>query len=211
MDEGNGLHFMRARYYDEANGRFLQEDPVYNQNLYLYAENNPMMGIDPNGLYANSTQPIINDDNSSYPWWYNATNWGWDDDPKTLKTIETVGLGLSLGLAVAPAIAALPVVGASAATLSTLGGGAAIATGINEIPTVAKMFSGELTSKDAIIESVTLAGSALGDIKTKNIKGTKGIVTAIGKSIGKAIDLADKLKSGLKIITNTASIVKRKK
>ncbi len=54
MDEGNGLYFMRARYYDAASGRFLTEDPVWDLNLYGYAGNNPVMNIDPEGkLYSN--------------------------------------------------------------------------------------------------------------------------------------------------------------
>lgn len=49
MYEDNGLSFMRARYYDPEIGRFLSEDPIWNTNLYPYAENNPIMGVDPNG------------------------------------------------------------------------------------------------------------------------------------------------------------------
>ncbi len=49
MDEGNGLYFMRARYYDPILGRFTSEDPVWQINLYTYAENNPTMLSDPEG------------------------------------------------------------------------------------------------------------------------------------------------------------------
>ncbi|MCB0518458.1 MAG: hypothetical protein KDD27_05950, partial [Saprospiraceae bacterium] len=47
--EGTGLYHMRARYYDAATGRYLSEDPVWNTNLYGYAENNPIVSIDPKG------------------------------------------------------------------------------------------------------------------------------------------------------------------
>ncbi len=50
MDEGNGLSFMRARYYDQGLGRFLSEDPVWNTNLYFYISGNPYGGIDPHGM-----------------------------------------------------------------------------------------------------------------------------------------------------------------
>jgi len=54
MGEGNGLAFMRARYYSPGEGRFLSRDPVGVQiqktNLYAYAENNPISLVDPTGL-----------------------------------------------------------------------------------------------------------------------------------------------------------------
>ena len=43
--------YLRARYYDFAQGRFTQEDPIRDgYNWYAYCENNPIMFVDPNGL-----------------------------------------------------------------------------------------------------------------------------------------------------------------
>jgi RHS repeat-associated protein len=49
-DPETGLYYYRARYYDPKIGRFLQEDPVWDVNLYPYVGNNPLNWVDPWGL-----------------------------------------------------------------------------------------------------------------------------------------------------------------
>ena len=57
MDEGNGLIFMRARYYDANTGKFTSPDPIGinggDFNFYRYVDNNPLSYIDPIGLHKN--------------------------------------------------------------------------------------------------------------------------------------------------------------
>jgi RHS repeat-associated protein len=53
MEEGNGLTFMRARYYEAGVGRFISEDPLGTLggvNLSAYAQNSPVGYVDPLGL-----------------------------------------------------------------------------------------------------------------------------------------------------------------
>jgi RHS repeat-associated protein len=56
MTESNGFYYMKARYYDPTVGRFISEDPIgFNggdTNLMAYVGNNPVTGIDPEGLCA---------------------------------------------------------------------------------------------------------------------------------------------------------------
>ena len=53
-DDATGLVFMRNRYYDAEQGRFVQKDPMgyaaTDENFYRYCGNNTMSAIDPRGL-----------------------------------------------------------------------------------------------------------------------------------------------------------------
>jgi len=49
-DTGTGLYYFGARYYDPVVGRFISQDPArQGSNWYVYAENNPIKYVDPNG------------------------------------------------------------------------------------------------------------------------------------------------------------------
>jgi RHS repeat-associated protein len=78
----SGLLYLRARYYDPAQGRFFQMDPSrLGQNPYRYSYSNPLNYTDPSGLRANcgwwgpcpagdtssSTSPIIINLNITFP------------------------------------------------------------------------------------------------------------------------------------------------
>jgi RHS repeat-associated protein len=57
LDGSTGLQYLRARYYDTANGRFIGRDPLsgvvglpISQNRYSYVLDNPTNLLDPSGL-----------------------------------------------------------------------------------------------------------------------------------------------------------------
>ena len=56
MEDTPDLIFMRARYYDPIIGRFLSEDPVWNENLYSYGGEEPIGNIDADGRKEKSLQ-----------------------------------------------------------------------------------------------------------------------------------------------------------
>jgi len=55
FDPETNLHFYRARYYDQAIGRFTSEDPARfagdGTNFYAYVKNEPVGNFDPKGLH----------------------------------------------------------------------------------------------------------------------------------------------------------------
>ena len=64
LDPGTNLYFLRARYYDDALGRFVTKDPLngiavkpLTTNRFIYSLNNPITLSDPSGLAPDSNQP----------------------------------------------------------------------------------------------------------------------------------------------------------
>jgi RHS repeat-associated protein len=64
--EENGLYFMRARYYDAEQGRFVSQDPIRlasgDPNMYRYVGNEPVKLADPSGLVAPRSPLCQNDE-----------------------------------------------------------------------------------------------------------------------------------------------------
>ena len=46
------LYYLRARYYDQETGRFLSRDPARAGHPYVYVGNNPLIYVDPYGLFG---------------------------------------------------------------------------------------------------------------------------------------------------------------
>lgn len=54
-DDGNGLFYYRARYYDPVLKRFVSEDPIALEagpNFYTYVDGDPVSVIDPEGYFG---------------------------------------------------------------------------------------------------------------------------------------------------------------
>lgn len=133
MEEGWGLYYMRARYYDSFVGKFLSEDPLGfgggDWNTYAYAGGNPVMNVDPGGEFYSGF-------NSSCGTYAGSTNMGIDSssapcdissyDPPLTKTEAIVGIGiigLSFGVMAigATGIEATPIAATAVGTTGTAG------------------------------------------------------------------------------------------
>ena len=88
FDEGNGLYYMRARYFDANAKRFLSEDPSGfdggDVNLYAYVRNNPINWTDPCGLdpvpAAPSGPPPV-----PVPGGGDDNGWKWNPNPQNSR------------------------------------------------------------------------------------------------------------------------------
>jgi len=88
MHEADDLYYMRARYYDAEIGRFLSEDPIWHTNLYPYADNNPLVHVDPNGEVATNIMDV-------YKIMDNArTGYGYMKSSQNLQNASTTEEGL---------------------------------------------------------------------------------------------------------------------
>ncbi|MDD4793222.1 MAG: RHS repeat-associated core domain-containing protein [Firmicutes bacterium] len=59
FDEGTGLYYFGARYYDPEVGRFTSSDPAKDGlNWYGYADGNPLVFVDPDGRASTTAEPI---------------------------------------------------------------------------------------------------------------------------------------------------------
>jgi RHS repeat-associated protein len=53
FDRDTALYLFRNRYYHDLLGRFVTRDPFQGEaNLYCYCANNPVVGVDPSGLFT---------------------------------------------------------------------------------------------------------------------------------------------------------------
>lgn len=61
-NDGTGLYYYRARYYDPVLKRFIAEDPigiVGGLNLYAFVDGDPVSLVDPEGLFSASNLPSL--------------------------------------------------------------------------------------------------------------------------------------------------------
>jgi RHS repeat-associated protein len=97
--DSSNRYFMRARYYNPNLGRFISEDPVWHTNLYPFADNNPVMYIDPLGNDSTSGSDVI----ETASWAKFFTDFGLSSIPGVPIISEAASLTVDVTIAVADA------------------------------------------------------------------------------------------------------------
>ncbi len=96
----NGLHYMRARYYNSKIGRFVNADPIGfagGLNWYAYANGNPVMYADPSGNIVETAWDLANVGIGAFSLGTNLRqgNYGW-------AALDAVGLAYDFTAAAVP-------------------------------------------------------------------------------------------------------------
>lgn len=171
MEEGNGLQYIRARYYAPELGRFITKDPLTGKdgdtqslNRYVYAMNNPVRLVDVSGLSTKDTVQSKSkfiltagysgkSDRYSVDLFYSGSTYG-ESTPPVLKNqekilagqIETVEGIVDIAEGVALALPGITVISTGVAVCpATIAGCAAIGYGFGlSVPGLIKITNGGL-------------------------------------------------------------------
>ena len=108
FDQGSGDYYLRARYYDQSNGRFISqdsfdgvdEDPV-TLHRYLYVSDNPVSHSDPGGNADMVELCVASSITASLMGFVSVTLVGGTAGDRARATIYGAGAGLSLAVAFA--------------------------------------------------------------------------------------------------------------
>jgi RHS repeat-associated protein len=102
LDQETGLHYYRARYYDDGTGRLLGPDPIGfdsgDTNVFRYVGNNPVSLVDPLGMQgapapAARRAPAIESANVSYCLPILGWSWTRDDTIGFVQGLTDAGWG----------------------------------------------------------------------------------------------------------------------
>lgn len=131
---GLGLHYMHARHYAPALGRFLQPDPDgLEDSLYAYAANNPVTEIDPDGTCFIVCQIVVGAvigaviETATYLATTDSSQWDFGAAVSSAASGAVMGAATSVGIG-AVGLAARATAGAARATAI----GARAASAVNQ-------------------------------------------------------------------------------
>ena len=176
-DPTTGLNALGARYYDAGIGRFLSTDPASDQrsaqaaNPYSYAANNPILYMDPTGLWSisgawNSVKEAASD----------VGDWVSENKGLVTEIAVGIGVGIAIGAVCATGVGCLILAGVAAGAAGAAAGyGVDVAEGKND-------FSwGGLATSAGIGAASGLLGAGIGKALGAGVKAAAG--TTAGKAV----------------------------
>jgi RHS repeat-associated protein len=135
LDSETSLYYMRARYFDPSNGRFINEDPLGfdsgGENFYAYTENNPIGFKDPLGLYT--LQPHVPAPSAALDKFLKCMD-GLVGGAGVTVSATTNGVHADKGHGLGTTVDIKPPAGLSADTVFCYGGKCGAVRGLNESP-----------------------------------------------------------------------------
>lgn len=183
-DPSTGLNALDARYYDADLGRFLSTDPALDltsaqtANAYSYGANNPVMYVDPTGLWSLSGAWNSVKEGASDAW-----NWAKENKGLIANVAVGIGVGIAVGAVCATGVGCLILAGAAAGAA-----GAAAGYGVDAAEGKTEFSLGGLATQTLIggtIGAATgglLAGLGAGASAALNTTAGKAVSATVGRA-----------------------------
>jgi RHS repeat-associated protein len=181
QDPTTGLNALGARYYDASLGRFISTDPAVDSsstqslNPYAYGSNNPIVYIDPTGLWSLSGAWNSVKEGASAAW-----DWAKENKGLIADVAVGIGVGIAVGALCSTGVGCLVVAGVAAGAA-----GAAAGYGVDVAEGKTDFSLGGLATRVGIGAAAGVLGGAIGKGVAAVAPKVVGAVakTAVGKAV----------------------------
>jgi RHS repeat-associated protein len=183
-DPTTGLDELGARYYDADLGRFISTDPAVDNssaqaaNPYSYGANNPIMYVDPTGLWSLSGAWNAVKDGASAAW-----DWAKENKGLIADVAVGIGVGIAVGALCSTGVGCLVVAGVAAGAA-----GAAAGYGVDVAEGKTDFSWGGLGTRVGIGAAAGALGGVLG--KGVSAVASRAVDAVAATSVGKAVSAA---------------------
>jgi RHS repeat-associated protein len=183
-DPTTGLNELGARYYDAGLGRFISTDPAIDNssaqsaNPYSYGANNPILYVDPTGLWSLSGAWNSVKEGASAAW-----DWAKENKGLIADVAVGIGVGIAVGALCSTGVGCLVVAGVAAGAA-----GAAAGYGVD----VAEGKTDFSWSGLGIRVGIGAAAGAVGGVLGKGVSAvaSRAVDAVAATSVGRAVSTA---------------------
>ncbi|WP_079072264.1 RHS repeat-associated core domain-containing protein [Streptomyces canus] len=180
-DPTTGLNELGARYYDADLGRFISTDPAVDNssaqaaNPYSYGANNPILYVDPTGLWSLSGAWNAVKDGASAAW-----DWAKENKGLIADVAVGIGVGIAVGALCSTGVGCLVVAGVAAGAA-----GAAAGYGVDVAEGKTDFSWGGLGTRVGIGAAAGVLGGVVG--KGVSAVASRAVNAVAATSVGKAV------------------------